>query len=295
MAVTFGFFDSVNGDRTYNADQMSQYFDGLISNGVYANLGNSLAVTASGTDMLVSIGTGRAIINCKWLRNDSTMPLAITQAHATLPRYTAVIVKLDETNRLMTITTKDGTPAATPSQPTIDTTTELCLAMILVPAGSTQVIQSRVTDMRGTSKCLYVTGLITQLNTDNLFYQFSSAFNEWFSVLSGHLSVNTFIKRFSKTVTLSTGSSTAIPLDMTNYTYHEEDIILVYVNGLRAIPGVDYTLDTSGSTPTVTPTATAVGTKVYIEVLKSVIGWNILADSNGNAIVTDQNDSILVN
>lgn len=34
MAITCGFFDSVSGDRTYDADQMSTYFEGLISDGV---------------------------------------------------------------------------------------------------------------------------------------------------------------------------------------------------------------------------------------------------------------------
>ena len=295
MSVTYGYFNSVNGDRKYNADQMSEYFKGLISDGVFANVGGALAVQADGSGMTVQVKSGRAIINCKWLDNDSNYAVAISAAHASYARYTAVIVKLDTANRQMLITTKDGTPASTPAEPSIDTTTELCLAMILVPANSTSVIQSRITDKRGTSKCLFVTGLITQLDTNDLFYQWTEMFNDWFGSLTGHLTVNTFIKRFSKTVTLSTGSSTAIPLDMTNYTYHEEDVLLVYVNGLRAIPSVDYTLNTSGTTPTVTPTATAVGTKVYIEVLKSVIGWNILADSNGNAIVTDQNDSILVN
>lgn len=295
MSVTYGYFNSVNGDRKYNADQMSQYFKGLVSNGVFENVGGKLGVVADGSSMTVNVSSGRAIIDCKWLENDSNYPVTISAAHASYARYTAVIVKLDTANRQMLITTKDGTPASTPAQPSIDSSTELCLAMILVPANSTSVTQARVTDKRGTSLCLWVTGLITQLDTDGLWTQWTEAFNDWFGSLTGHLTVNTFIKRFSKVVSFSAAGSTPIPLDMTNYTYAEEDVLLVYVNGLRAIPGVDFTLNTSGATPTVTVTATAKGTKVYIEVLKSVIGWNILADSNGNAIVTDQNDSILVN
>lgn len=294
MAITYGFFNSVDGDRKYDADQMSEYFKGLISNGVFANVGNALAVSA-GSGMNVSVGTGRAIINCKWLENDAAYSVTVNQAHATYSRYTAIIVKHDDANRQMIITTKDGTAASTPVEPTIDTATELCLAMILLPANTTAITQGMISDKRGTSKCLFVTGLITQLDTNDLFQQWEYMFNDWFNSLTGHLTVNTFIKRFSKTVTLSSGSATAIPLDMTNYTYAAEDVLLVYVNGLRAVPGTDYTLNTSATPPTVTPTATAKGTKVYIEVLKSVIGWNILADSNGNAIVTDQNDSILVN
>lgn len=35
MAVKYGFFDSVNGDRKYSADDISNYFLKLISNGVF--------------------------------------------------------------------------------------------------------------------------------------------------------------------------------------------------------------------------------------------------------------------
>ena len=44
--VTYGFFNSVDGDRRYTADQMSNYFKGLISDGVYEGLGSALVVTA---------------------------------------------------------------------------------------------------------------------------------------------------------------------------------------------------------------------------------------------------------
>lgn len=47
MAVTYGFFNSVNGDRTYNADQISDYFLKLISNGVFATPSNAMQVQAS--------------------------------------------------------------------------------------------------------------------------------------------------------------------------------------------------------------------------------------------------------
>ena len=110
MSITYGFFNSLNGDRKYDADQMSEYFDGLVSNGVYENVGGALQVLAS-ENMEVNVSTGRAIINCKWLKNDAVLTLNIEQSHPTLDRYTAVVARLDVANRLITITTKDGTPA----------------------------------------------------------------------------------------------------------------------------------------------------------------------------------------
>ena len=43
MAVTYGFFNAIQQndgsyDRTYNADQMSTYFEGLVGDGVYLSL-----------------------------------------------------------------------------------------------------------------------------------------------------------------------------------------------------------------------------------------------------------------
>ncbi len=38
MSVTFGFYNSVNGDRKYDAIQMSSIFDGIIRDGVFQHL-----------------------------------------------------------------------------------------------------------------------------------------------------------------------------------------------------------------------------------------------------------------
>lgn len=67
MAITSGFFNSVNGDRVYNAREISMYFDGLISDGVYESVGGKLQVTATGLGMQVTVAAGRAIIDCQWL------------------------------------------------------------------------------------------------------------------------------------------------------------------------------------------------------------------------------------
>jgi hypothetical protein len=284
--ITYGYFNSVNGDRKYNADQMSEYFKGLVSDGVFANVGGAMAVIADGSSMSVSVSTGRAIIGCKWIENDAAYPVTITAAHATLSRYTAVIVKLDETNRLIKITTKDGTPAATPTEPSIDTSTELCLAMILVPGGSTVIPQSRVTDKRGSSLCLWVTGLITQLDTNQLFLQWQQLWNVWFTGLTEDLNVNTYVERYQKRVVLD--GSNRIPLDMTGYTYEATDIINVYINGLFAVRGTDFNF-INGTPPKIITAATASGTIVTIDVMKALVGFPSLGTESMD-ILTTEND-----
>lgn len=305
MAITYGYFNSINGDRTYNADQMSEYFDGLVSNGVYESVGGALQVTA-GSGMTVNVASGRGIINCKWVKNDAVLTLDITQAHAVLNRYTAVVMRLDIVNRLIAITTKDGANASNPVKPTMQndgTMVELCLAYIYVAATVTSITQANVEDMRASNLCGWVTGLIEQVDTSQLFLQWQTAyenyynemtteFNDWFSTLTSQLQVNTYIQKFYKRRVLDANSSNVIPLDMTGYTYDPSDIISVYINGLYAAPDVYYYLDTSGSIPQLHPSASASGTEVIIVVIKSQIGFNTVVASD-NSMIAGSDGAIL--
>ena len=45
MAVTYGFYNSSNGDRKYNAEQFGSIFDGIILDGVFELIGDHFAVT----------------------------------------------------------------------------------------------------------------------------------------------------------------------------------------------------------------------------------------------------------
>ena len=308
MSISYGYFNSINGDRTYNADQMSEYFDGLVSNGVYESVGNALQVKAiTGQEMAVQVGSGRGIINCKWIKNDAAITLDITQAHAVLNRYTAVVLKLDIVNRLMTITTKDGTAASTPTKPSMQNDAEaieLCLAYIYVAAGATSISQANIEDMRPSSLCGWVTGLIEQVDTSQLFLQWQTAyetyyatmtarFEEWFDTLTEQLNVNTYIRRYYKRVVLESGDSNVIPLDMSGYTFALDDIVDVFINGLHAAPEVDYYIDQSTTPPSIHPIASGVGTEFYISVLKSKIGFSTLVGSDNNVIIGSDNADII--
>lgn len=311
MAITYGYFNSIDGDRTYDADQMSEYFDGLVSNGVYESVGGALQVKAN-SGMTVKVESGRGIIDCKWLKNDAAYNIDITASHVTLNRYTAVVMRLDRANRLVEIAAKDGTNASDPVKPTMTdngSIKELCLAYIYVGAGATSITQDNIEDMRPSSLCGWVTGLVEQVDTSELFLQWQTAyenyyenmteeFTEWFETLTEQLNVNTFIKRFTKSVTIGTESATnVVVLDMTGYSYSSDDIIEVHINGLLARSGVDYTsmIDPTDPThPRVITEATATGTDIDVTVYKSVIGFNTLVGSDGSEIVSQDGDTVYV-
>lgn len=304
MAVTYGFFNSVDGDRRYNADQMSEYFKGLISDGVYESVGGALQALA-GSGMQVIVQTGRAVIGCKWIDVSAAETLQITAASAALNRWTAVVVRLNLSTRLMELGTVDGTPATNPLQPAMTNTSsikEICLAMVYVAAGSTAIRQANITDMRASSLCGWITGLVKQVDTSQLFLQWQNAyqayydemtsqFNTWFSALTQQLNVNTYIEAFKKHTTLS-GSSAAVPLDMAGYTYDASDIINVFINGLYAAEETDYTMQISGTSATVIPTATAAGTVIDVVVYRSQIGFRMIGTSGGAAIGTSEGSGI---
>ena len=308
MSITYGFFNSINQDRLYNADQMSEYFKGLVSDGVYESVGGALQVTAN-SGMTVSVQTGRALIDCKWIDVDAIVNITIAQAHPTLNRYSAVVVRLDRTNRLMELATVDGIPASTPTKPSMtntETIQEMCLAYIYVGAGVTAITAADIQDTRSSGLCGWVTGIIQQVDTSTLFNQYVAAyeqnlanmqaweqaqkeqFQSWFSTLTDELLVNTHIERTYADVTTA---------DLTRYVnfpaaldYEEGDIIDVYINGVFLSPTQYTILENEVDDVYMIRTTNALdpGNVVNFSCLKSVIGnTNIIAeidDINGEVI-----------
>ena len=291
MAITCGFFNAIkdsrgNYDRTYNADQMSTYFEGLVSDGVYESVGDALQVVA-GSGMEVQVKSGRALIGSKWLKNDSTYAITLKASHVTLNRYTAIVARLDTSARTITIVAKDGDNATTPTKPAItnsNTVKELCLAYVYVGRGVTAITQSAVEDTRAnTNICGWVTGIVEQVDTSQLFLQWQTAYEEfyqkwtndfetWFSSLTEQLNVNTYIQKYHKVVDIGTENG-VFPLDMDGYTYEESDIILANVNGVLLTEVYDYLLDTSKTPVEMHTNATLDAENILeITILKSKIG-----------------------
>ena len=307
MAVTYGFFNSLDSDRLYNADQMSNYFKGLITNGVYETVDDAMIVKAT-TGMVVTVGKGRAIIDCKWINIDALVELTLSAAHVTLNRYSAICVHLDVSNRLMEIISIDGTNATTPTKPVPENTSTdkyLVLAYVYVGAGVTAITQANITDTRGQSVCGWVTGLIEQVDTSELFLQWQNAFetyyanmtvqfDDWFETLTDQLNVNTYVDEFRKRAVLDGTEGGVVELDMLGYSYTDGDIIDVYINGLYGDPGYDYTFDRTATPPTITTEATASGTVVSVSVKKSRIGFTVITTSDGDLLVTDNDEEISI-
>ena len=126
MALTSGFFNSIDGDRTYDALQMSQIFDGLIKDGIIKNWLDGLKVSAqTPAANTVVIGTGRAWFDHVWVNNDTPLQVNLSPAPTTYSRYDVIALKIDQTGRMAGIEVFEGVPSATPVAPTVTSTATL--------------------------------------------------------------------------------------------------------------------------------------------------------------------------
>ena len=120
MSVTFGFYNSKEGDRRYDAIQMSSIFDGIIQDGILQHVGTAMVVKESEA-MIINVGVGRAWFNHTWTLNDALLPLVVPQSEILLNRYDAVVLEVDsrEAVRANDIKIIKGTPASNPTKPTM--------------------------------------------------------------------------------------------------------------------------------------------------------------------------------
>lgn len=185
MSVTSGFFNSLSGDRKYDAIQISSMFDGLITDGIYNGYLESFMVTASSpASMVVTVGEGRCWFNHTWTLNDAPLPLTLDVGDVVLNRIDTIVIDVDSTDtvRACTIKVVKGTPSSQAVRPTLENTEthhQYPLCDISVPAGATTITQSNITNRRGTSDCPFVATLMTTVTVDELLVQWESQWNDW--------------------------------------------------------------------------------------------------------------------
>lgn len=225
MALTYGFYNSLNHDRKYDSLQLSRIFDGIINDGVYESIGDALMVKASNA-MSVSVGLGRAWFNHTWTLNDALYLVTITDAELALNRYDAVVLEVDSGNRTNSIKVVKGTPAVNPVKPTLitsDTVNQHPLAYIYVKAKATEITQANIQNAVGTSECPFVTGIMSTISVDNLIQQWSAEFDVLFAELEEKISQAASQTIIDKSVTFPKLANDAIKRVVTNKVVAKSD------------------------------------------------------------------------
>ena len=184
MSVTYGFYNSKNQDRRYDAIQMSSIFDGIIRDGILQHVGTAMMVNAS-TGMMVNVGIGRAWFNHTWTLNDALLPLTVPQSEVILNRIDAVVLEVDsrELVRANAIKIIKGTPATNPVKPKMISTNDRWqypLAYIRVNSGVTSIRQADITNAVGTSECPFVTAPLEMMSIDALVAQWKDQWDAFY-------------------------------------------------------------------------------------------------------------------
>lgn len=278
MAFTCGFFNSIDGDRLYTAEDMNNPYKGIVSNGIIADENDSsgLQVLADrGRNIIVK--KGRGIFFDKWAILDADMPMTIPIPHVTYPRIDSVVVHIDisEQVRSGSIIYKTGEASLNPVPPALEqtlTVREYRLANILAETNFNEITQANITDTRITNECGFVSNLLQDSDITATYRQWQSQFENWFRNLQENLISTTAVMSFTTQYTTTASDATEIPLESSRYT-NVTDILQVYISGLLLVPGVDYLINGFESI-TLTKGVDA-GTPITFIVFKSVDVENV--------------------
>lgn len=181
MAYRSGMFNSVGGDRKYQALHFAEYFATFIGNGVFPNPSNGLQVYAK-ENMTVTVKPGKAWINGYYFVNDSDCDLALDISDGVLNRIDRIVLRFDTATRQIVPSVRKGTFSASPTAPAIQRDAdgyEISLAQIKIVKGALTIGQGAILDERlDKTVCGIVHGTVDQVDTTTIFNQYQAWFNE---------------------------------------------------------------------------------------------------------------------
>lgn len=176
MAFSYGFFDSVNLDRVYTAEDFTGYLSHLICNGILDTYGDCFSMK-SNNDLTITIGTGRAWINGHYFCNSSAYTIDLSSyVNESLARYVAIGISCDTNDnaRLCQLEITAGLAANAPSIPAFVNTEEktyLTLGAVYLSGGTTSISKSNIRDYRNTNKCGYVRCILGKCKVSEILDQ----------------------------------------------------------------------------------------------------------------------------
>lgn len=249
-----GFFNAVDGDRTYNAETFNDFLTSIMSeNGIYKKSGDygkpleiyPFQVVSMG-DLNIAIGRGRAIVNKHWVNLTSNIYMTLEPSDG-LTRYDAIVLRWNGENRNVTIEVIKGTSSDTPEKPPIVRTEniyDLCLAYVKIGPNN-YIHADYVTDTReDASLCGWVT-----LQVD---------------------AIQCGVKEY-KNVLTTTGEVTELQIGIPEYDA-EKDLLFANINGIMFVEGTDYEVSGTGSDAKITTTNTIrANNTIEFRVIKSIV------------------------
>ncbi len=193
MGLTYGFYNSVDHDRVYDATQFGSIFDGVINDGVFQNIGELFEVTPH-EGMEVFVGTGRAWFNGTWTLNDTKYNLELSPSHPVFSRIDAVVLEVNQESatRANSIKIVEGDMSSTPQRPTLvddEFVHQHPLAYITIQPNATEITEADIQNVIGIEEegCPFITGILEVNSVDYLYSQWQASFETWFDHMKGQL------------------------------------------------------------------------------------------------------------
>lgn len=191
--ILSGFFNAIDEDRKYDADDMSLFFAGLITDGVFANIGEMFRVEpVDSKNPALLVKEGKCWLNNRWMYNNSDYRInndettIIKPAHETYDRIDVVYISInnseDKWGRTCTIEYMNGEATQKPVPPDVnknvpESTYNYPIAYITVKKGTNNMINNTVEQLVGKEGYIQIVdSLIDSDNVQQLYERFSS---EW--------------------------------------------------------------------------------------------------------------------
>lgn len=145
--LKYGFFNSIDNDRRYNADDITKFLSGVISDGIYRNYLDSFATSAT-SGMTIAVSSGKGMVLGRYILNTDTLNLIVADNNESYTRYDAVVIACDLTTRECSIYIKQGTSSSNVSMINTDNYKEIPLYTIEVSPGASSIDNNALTDVR---------------------------------------------------------------------------------------------------------------------------------------------------
>lgn len=180
------FFNSVNYDRVYSAEDWAEYFKRFIGNGVYAQPDTGMQIVSDG-GMGIKCLDGSCFINgYTGVATEIEDKLTLEIGNILYDRIDAVVARLDLNRRDIHIEVIQGLPAEAPEKPEHirnEIIFDLVLAYVTVSVGATEITDADIEDVRADEAlCGFVKGVVEQVETGELFKQYAK---EWALLMAG--------------------------------------------------------------------------------------------------------------
>lgn len=184
------FYNSVNGDRVYDADSFEYLLKKFFTTGVFTG---DCAVSAT-SGMGVQMAAGYCNIDGKVKFYPNPVSLSLATANPTYDRIDTVVIERNDTDRAFHVKAVTGSASATPAATAPVRSAgiyQIVLAEVYVAAGAVSITQANITDKRpDSSVCGLVCSAAQTPDFSDLYSQFTDAFGVWFDRMKGQLSTD---------------------------------------------------------------------------------------------------------